>query len=344
MANRSPLGVDHDRVRQRPLADDERRGSSPGSGATEAPHQASSISSTAAPSVLRDLDGAAEVARVRPTGRRRCRGTSAASPCCASNPPPASITPRSRADGHGRAVARDPDADDAAVSTTRLLERRVQPQRRCCCSIDHDVAGTRRSAPRRCRPAACRVTAPPSARNTQPRAAHEAAGRRPGPAQQPDVVGHDGQRHRRLAGLPPGADRLGVERLDLERPPDLAARALRVVVGVVGRADEASCRTSRRCRRSRRPRRRRPPCAPGRWPGRRRRPSPPGRSRASSRESPTPSRRISGLSGSHMPPPDMAVLPPHLSVHSTMRTDRPSSTAPIAVANPAAPVPTTTTS
>ena len=43
-------------------------------------------------------------------------------------------------------------------------------------------------------------------------------------------------------------------------------------------------------------------------------------------------------------PPDFALLPPHLPVLSSMRTDSPSSIAPSAVENPAAPVPTTTTS
>src|SRR5690242_4929523 len=53
---------------------------------------------------------------------------------------------------------------------------------------------------------------------------------------------------------------------------------------------------------------------------------------------------MSGLSGNHMPPPDLALLPPHRPVLPSISTDRPSSTAPSAVANPAAPVPTTRTS
>ena len=53
---------------------------------------------------------------------------------------------------------------------------------------------------------------------------------------------------------------------------------------------------------------------------------------------------MSGLFGSHMPPPDIAVFPPHISVLSIIRTLNPESAAPMAVAKPAPPEPTTTTS
>src|SRR5690625_5924081 len=53
---------------------------------------------------------------------------------------------------------------------------------------------------------------------------------------------------------------------------------------------------------------------------------------------------MSGLLGIHIPPPDIEVFPPHFPVPSSMSTLMPWSAAPSAVAKPAAPEPTTTTS
>src|SRR5699024_3386106 len=53
---------------------------------------------------------------------------------------------------------------------------------------------------------------------------------------------------------------------------------------------------------------------------------------------------MSGLFGSHIPPPDLLEFPPHFSPLSIMSADRPSSTAPSAAARAAAPLPTITTS
>ena len=57
-----------------------------------------------------------------------------------------------------------------------------------------------------------------------------------------------------------------------------------------------------------------------------------------------PAAVASGLRGSHIQPPDQAVVPPNCGSFSTTSTFRPCDAAVMAVAMPEAPVPTTNTS
>ena len=66
--------------------------------------------------------------------------------------------------------------------------------------------------------------------------------------------------------------------------------------------------------------------------------------RALSRLSSTPTSGMCGLFGIHTCPPDHAVVPPTWSAFSKTATEAPPSWATIAAVNPAAPVPSTTTS
>jgi hypothetical protein len=124
-------------------------------------------------------------------------------------------------------------AGDLAVVHDQLPERRGQPHRRALAEHDLEEGARQRSTRADELLAAHRAT---EGAADKAGAAREAARRGPGPCQQPDVVGLERERHAVLGAgrVPPRPDPLGVEGLDLERPADLAARSLGVVVGVVG--------------------------------------------------------------------------------------------------------------
>ena len=174
--------------------------------------------------------------RGRRTVNRRCRGTSAASPC-SGRTHPRRASPRAE---HAPAPAGPPRVVRTPTtrpsSTTSSSKGDSSQSDACCFWTTTSKNAAARAAPMPGNSLAARDGAERA--EDELRAAHETTRGRPGPAQQPDVVGLDRHGHRRLAGVPPRADPLDVEGLHLDGAADLAARQLGVVVGVVGGADQ----------------------------------------------------------------------------------------------------------
>jgi len=146
-------------------------------------------------------------------------------------PAPGQHHPEPSTHVHRSALTGGPHTDHPVVLDHELLQRRLEPER-CLLLLDDDVE-ERRGKGRT--DAGDSLSARDGAERAEDelRAAHEATGGRPCPAEEPDVVRLDRHGHGRLAGVPPRADPLDVEGLHLDGAADLAARQLGVVVRVV---------------------------------------------------------------------------------------------------------------